>query len=579
MRWIALLALLAPCTPHAAEYFVAPDGSDSADGTFGTPWRTLTHAAATAAAGDSVFLRGGTYSQRVVFTRSGTPSAPIVFRSQPGEAAILDGTSLALPTGWAPFLWLSGVSHVTLQGLEIRNLTTATKNSVPIGILVSGAGSGVRILSNFIHHIETRVTSTSGGDAHGIAIYGDASTPRTATTIAHNTLADLKLGSSEALVLNGNVDGFVVEDNTVIRCNNIGIDAIGHEGTSPDTSSDAARNGVIRRNTVSDITSRGNPAYGQDRSAGGIYIDGGRDILVERNTVSRCDIGIELASEHAGKGTTGVRVRNNLIHGNTIGGIFLGGYDNRRGYTADCTIEHNTLWRNDTAADGNGEIHLQHDIRDTAFHHNLVAAGAQGLLVGHPFTKVTNLSFDRNLYATPPAVAPEWQWMKQYKSSLSSWRSATAKDTNSLHTHDPVLIDPAGGDFRLRPASPARDLGDPGFAPAPGETDHGGLPRRNDSATDAGAHEFDLTGYALPAPPRVLLIRDPAAAVALTYSRARGDVSYLAEASTNLLHWTTDGISQDTSAPVGVTATASMTLQTNGTTACFLRLRLRTPVP
>lgn len=561
-----------PASMMAVEFHVAPSGSDSAAGTAAAPWCTLGHAASVAAAGDTVFLRAGTYTERVVFTRSGTSGAPIVFRSHPGETAVLDGSSLTLAPGWAPFLWLQGVSHVIVRDIEIRNLGTAMKNAVPIGILVTGSGAGVRLEGNFIHHIETRVTSSSGGDAHGIAVYGDAAERRVGTGISGNRLADLKLGSSEALVLNGNVDGFLVEDNTIVRCNNIGIDAIGHEGVSPSAADDVARNGIIRRNTVSDITSRGNPAYGQSRSAGGIYIDGGRDILVERNTVARCDIGIELASEHAGQGTLGILVRNNILHENTIGGIFLGGYDTRRGYTAGCTIEHNTLWQNDTAADGNGEILLQYDVRDTSLRHNVVAAGNQGLLVGHPFTKVTNVTFDHNLYTTPTGVAPQWQWKNREQPGLAAWRSATSQDANSRHAPDALLIRPAAGDFGLRPASPGRDLGDPSFLPAPGELDHAAQPRRQGPATDAGAREFNLAAYALPSPLQTVFSARPEPALTLVYGLTRDDISYVPEASDDLLVWTTNGITASSGA-------ATVGGPADGRAARFLRLRVQERAP
>ena len=70
---------------------------------------------------------------------------------------------------------------------------------------------------------------------------------------------------------------------------------------------DSARDGVIRGNTVWNVDSYGNPAYGTDRSADGIYVDGGRDVLVEGNVVHDVNIGIEFASEHAGRATASSR--------------------------------------------------------------------------------------------------------------------------------------------------------------------------------------------------------------------------------------------------------------------------------
>src|SRR4051812_18671377 len=57
----ALTALLAAGAARATEYYVAPNGSDSNAGTMAAPWATLQKGATTAAAGDTVWIRGGTY--------------------------------------------------------------------------------------------------------------------------------------------------------------------------------------------------------------------------------------------------------------------------------------------------------------------------------------------------------------------------------------------------------------------------------------------------------------------------------------------------------------------------------------
>jgi hypothetical protein len=63
---------------------------------------------------------------------------------------------------------------------------------------------------------------------------------------------------------------------------------------------------------------------------------------VERNLTHDCNIGIELASEHAGRSTSFITLRNNFVYHNTSVGIALGGYDTRRGRTENCVIVNNT---------------------------------------------------------------------------------------------------------------------------------------------------------------------------------------------------------------------------------------------
>ena len=66
-------------------------GDDAASGTEKAPWRTLHHAARQLQPGDTLYLRGGTYYERLSLTQSGAADRPITICSYPGELAVLDG--------------------------------------------------------------------------------------------------------------------------------------------------------------------------------------------------------------------------------------------------------------------------------------------------------------------------------------------------------------------------------------------------------------------------------------------------------------------------------------------------------
>ncbi len=70
--------------------FVSPSGNNASSGAIGQPWKTFAYAIGRLAAGDTLYLRGGTYLERTTVSVSGTASAPIVIRSYPGETATLD---------------------------------------------------------------------------------------------------------------------------------------------------------------------------------------------------------------------------------------------------------------------------------------------------------------------------------------------------------------------------------------------------------------------------------------------------------------------------------------------------------
>lgn len=111
--------------------------------------------------------------------------------------------------------------------------------------------------------------------------------------IDNNEVTNLKLGLSEAIAVNGNVDSFEVTNNKV-HDNNIGIVLIGHESISPVAALDQARHGIIRNNIVHYNSSFNNTSY-NEYSADGIYVDGGKEIIIEKNQNYENDLGIEVA--------------------------------------------------------------------------------------------------------------------------------------------------------------------------------------------------------------------------------------------------------------------------------------------
>ena len=468
--------------------WVAPDGNDAGPGTRDEPWATLQRAADSARPGATVYVRGGVYAQRLEVPTSGAPGRPIVFAAAPGERPVLDGSSLEVPPDQSAMITIDSRSHVQIRGFEITGYGSSVTGHVPIGILVTGASDHVRLEDNLVHDMGTTFQGRNGGDAHGIAVFGtDAAHPIQDVDIVDNELANLQLGSSEALVVNGNVKDFLVQGNRVHDTNNIGIDVIGFEGTASDPTVDQARDGIVRGNTVWNVDSYGNPAYGRDRSADGIYVDGGRDILIEGNTIHDVNIGIELASEHAGRSTRNVTARNNLVYDSTAIGIAIGGYDRRRGSTEDCLIVNNTIVHTDGV-----ELLVQFDTRDNVIANNVFVAGPRHIFVQNAYRENVGNVLDHNLYFSMDG-RPDgtWRWRGIAFDDFERWSANSGNDRHSAFA-DPMFVDPQTHDYRLEPTSPAVDAG--AFLAASGETDLTGDPRAQAGGIDLGAFE-------VPAPP------------------------------------------------------------------------------
>jgi hypothetical protein len=106
-----------------------------------------------------------------------------------------------------------------------------------------GPGSVFEIRDNTIHDMR-------GQNAMGITVYATEPTAISDLVIDGNEIYDCEPATSEALTLNGNVDGFVVSDNYVHDVDNIGIDCIGGETDLQPDDTKVCRNGVIRGNRV-----------------------------------------------------------------------------------------------------------------------------------------------------------------------------------------------------------------------------------------------------------------------------------------------------------------------------------------
>ena len=447
-----LAALILPGVASARELIVAPTGGNFA---------TVAAGVGAAQAGDTVTVRAGVYNERVSFSRSGSAVAgSITVRGEAG--AVLDGTGLS-----GVGVTINNQSYIRVIGFTIRNFKSG---NTPMGIDVEGNSSFIQLRNNLIHNIES-----PNGNAHGIAFYGTAVTPMTNIVVDGNEIRNCLLGQSESLVLNGNVDGFVVSRNTVHDNDNIGIDFIGFEGTGP-AGQDQARNGTCVDNVVYNISSATNPTYGGDRSADGIYVDGGRDVVIERNKVDNCDIGIEVASEHGGRATSNITVRNNFISRGYQGNVLMGGYDATRGMAQNVVVVNNTTYQGTF-----GEIQLQYNCDGITIKNNILYARSGQPYVLNGGGNNTNVTVANNIYFGASTGSP------------GSYPDPAARFVN------PLVVNPPA-DLHLLGGSPAVNAGinlgdDPLGQPMSGISDIDGRLRVHAAAIDVGAHEFgSITG-------------------------------------------------------------------------------------
>lgn len=150
----------------ATNYYVAPTGSDHADG-MTHPWRTIQYAASRVVAGDTVHVMPGTYNESVeVVSSGGTAVAPITFISEyRGQAKIRGvGTLPVFQVRAGDYITISGfdVSGGGYQGIEIYASHTRVignyVHDIPGGCpVLGGAGISLSMLASHDNLVDSNV--------------------------------------------------------------------------------------------------------------------------------------------------------------------------------------------------------------------------------------------------------------------------------------------------------------------------------------------------------------------------------------------------------------------------------------
>lgn len=146
-----------PGVTYAAStvYYVSPSGSDSAAGTQSAPWKSIAHAQSVAAAGDTVYLRGGTYGytagttscasgtatvDAITLSRSGVAGSPINYWNYPGEKPVFTFSGMTDNCRIKGFD-VTG-SYLYLRGLEVTGVRQNNSlNHESWGVWVSGSNN------------------------------------------------------------------------------------------------------------------------------------------------------------------------------------------------------------------------------------------------------------------------------------------------------------------------------------------------------------------------------------------------------------------------------------------------------
>ena len=113
-------------------FYVSTTGNDANPGNITLPWKTLTKAATTLKAGQTAYVRAGTYNEVVKMSYSGTNGNYITLMAYPGEKPIVEGS------GFSAYILmdLNYNSYIKISGIHFQNGTIGIGRSGQSNIII-----------------------------------------------------------------------------------------------------------------------------------------------------------------------------------------------------------------------------------------------------------------------------------------------------------------------------------------------------------------------------------------------------------------------------------------------------------
>ena len=182
----------------ATYFYVSPSGDDANNGSYDSPWRTLTKAAHDAKAGDTIWIRAGTYNETLSPRNSGQSDAYITFQNMESETVVINANGL----DHGIILW--NKSFIRMSGFEVKK---ARSDAVFIGHS-DDSSSEINIIEKMTIH------DCSGGV--GINVNGNKN------HILYNTISECQYG----IYVNGNHQN--ISNNEIYESIKSGISLIGN---------------------------------------------------------------------------------------------------------------------------------------------------------------------------------------------------------------------------------------------------------------------------------------------------------------------------------------------------------------
>ena len=425
----------------AGVYYVSTTGSDSNPGTESLPWRTIQKAADTLSAGETVYIKAGTYSERIIPKNSGTPGNYITYQAYPEDIVVIDGDGVQMGWNHIGMVEINNKSYIKFSGFKIED-------SKGDAILVWHSDH-IIVERNYIYRSCSRGIIVEY--CNNIIVDGNE------VELGHSWVGPSwpngYSGTGEDISIIA-TDVFEVKNNEVHHGYKEGIDIQA-----------SSSNGSVHHNNVHH--------QGKVISGVGIYVDGG----------------YYLNYGYPGTPTININIYQNIVHdiygpglsiGTEMGGGVVGGwieniiFDNNISYNnvnGMATLEvpgtrklniwfiNNTSFNNSNS----GFMCLDSQFENLILRNNILSGN--GAQISNSYNQyLGNFTADHNL--------------------INGYTQMYGTD---YVTGDPKFVDIASNDFHIQSGSPAIDKGSDQYAPG---VDYDGAIRPQGLGFDIGAYEY-----------------------------------------------------------------------------------------
>jgi len=434
-----LLSLLSLPASAATYYLDGKNGDDARDGRAkATAWKSFDKVNAALQAGDTCLLRGGRYETAWISpANSGKPGAPITYAAAKGETPELTGGR------YGCIVFLDGKSYITVRGLRI--FSPAEHDWV------------VRISGKDAHHNRLEQCDVSDPDGYAPVVIASGAHDNVVTDCTLHDTGHGSEGSGDCIVVNEGAHHNTITRN---RCYNGCHSQI------------MALNGS-HHNVITD-----NELYAtrRDWAGAGVNVPRGTDAsVIEGNRIhdlgyitdQKCAIQVDSAHNS---------IRNNVIYNVGAFGIALQSYryGGQKQEAVGNVVANNTLYhcgRQPLSVVSKGDCVS----RDNRVERNIVVSNAQQWYGVDAWALVFDTYhlekpvqpgewlgnvFADNVFFHATAGEPNMV-LYNHRGPAVTWsvpavEAAYPKTFHGNLEADPQFVNPAKGDFRLAPGSPAQ---------------------------------------------------------------------------------------------------------------------------